>query len=163
MSQHSMQEASIPNPALEPFSILIGNWSTSGTHLLIPDSILHGRTSFEWLEGGAFLLMRSEIDELGIPSGIAIIGSDDSTKEYYMLYFDERGVSRKYEVSLRYNVWKWWRNVPGFSQRYEGTLVKGGKQLLPDNVRLELELMEERRFGSGVVFLRYRTKQGRAT
>jgi thymidylate kinase len=26
---------------------------------------------------------------------------------------------------------------------------------LPDNVRLELELLEERRFGSGVVFLRY--------
>ena len=67
-------------------------------------------------------MMRSEIDEPGIPSGIAIIGSDDSTQEYFMLYFDERGVSRKYEVTLRDNVWKWWRNVPGFSQRYEGTL-----------------------------------------
>jgi len=42
-------------------------------------------------------------------------------------------------------------------------IVGGGKQSLPDNVRLELELLEERRFGNGVVFLRYRTKQGRAT
>jgi len=42
-------------------------------------------------------------------------------------------------------------------------IVGGGKQSLPDNVRLELELLEERRFGSGVVFLRYRTRQGRAT
>lgn len=42
-------------------------------------------------------------------------------------------------------------------------LVGGGKQSLPDNVRLELELLEERRFGSGVVFLRYRTRQGKAT
>jgi len=42
-------------------------------------------------------------------------------------------------------------------------IVGGGKQFLPDNVRLELELLEERRFGSGVVFLRYRTRQGRAT
>jgi dihydrofolate reductase len=42
-------------------------------------------------------------------------------------------------------------------------IVGGGKQSLPDNVRLELELLEERRFGSGVVFFRYRTKQGRAT
>ena len=41
-------------------------------------------------------------------------------------------------------------------------LVGGGKSALPDNVRLELELLEERRFGSGVVFLRYRTNQGRA-
>jgi len=40
-------------------------------------------------------------------------------------------------------------------------LVGGGKPCLPDNVRLELELLEERRFGNGVVFLRYRTKQGR--
>jgi len=42
-------------------------------------------------------------------------------------------------------------------------IVGGGKQALPDNVRLELELLEERRFGNGVVFLRYRTRQGRAT
>jgi len=42
-------------------------------------------------------------------------------------------------------------------------IVGGGKRSLPDNVRLELELLEERRFGSGVVFLRYRTRQGRAT
>ena len=41
-------------------------------------------------------------------------------------------------------------------------IVGGGKQALPDNVRLELELLDERRFGSGVVFLRYRTRQGRA-
>jgi dihydrofolate reductase len=42
-------------------------------------------------------------------------------------------------------------------------IVGGGKPSLPDNVRLELELLEERRFGSGVVFLRYRTRQGNAT
>jgi dihydrofolate reductase len=41
-------------------------------------------------------------------------------------------------------------------------IVGGGKSALPDNVRLELELLEERRFGSGVVFLRYRTRQGNA-
>ena len=42
-------------------------------------------------------------------------------------------------------------------------IVGGGKPALPDNVRLELELLEERRFGNGIVFLRYRTRQGRAT
>lgn len=42
-------------------------------------------------------------------------------------------------------------------------IVGGGKPALPDNVRLELELLEERRFGSGVVFLRYRIRQGEAT
>jgi dihydrofolate reductase len=42
-------------------------------------------------------------------------------------------------------------------------IVGGGKPSLPDNVRLELGLLEERRFGSGVVFLRYQIRQGRAT
>jgi dihydrofolate reductase len=37
-------------------------------------------------------------------------------------------------------------------------IVGGGKQSLPDNVRLELELLDERRFGNGVVHLHYRAK-----
>jgi dihydrofolate reductase len=37
-------------------------------------------------------------------------------------------------------------------------IVGGGKSALPDNVRLELELLEERRFGNGVVYLRFRTR-----
>jgi len=36
-------------------------------------------------------------------------------------------------------------------------VVGGGKQSLPDHVRLKLELLDERRFGSGVVYLRYGT------
>ena len=37
-------------------------------------------------------------------------------------------------------------------------LVGGGNQSLPSNVRLELELLDDRRFGSGVVHLHYRTR-----
>ena len=36
-------------------------------------------------------------------------------------------------------------------------VVGGGKQSLPDNVRLTLELLDERRFGNGTVHLRYRS------
>ena len=36
-------------------------------------------------------------------------------------------------------------------------LVGGGTPSLPDNVRVELELLDERRFRGGVVYLRYRT------
>jgi dihydrofolate reductase len=36
-------------------------------------------------------------------------------------------------------------------------LVGGGTRALPEDVLIELELVEERRFGSGVVYLRYRT------
>jgi dihydrofolate reductase len=37
-------------------------------------------------------------------------------------------------------------------------VVGGGKQSLPDDVRLELELLDERRFGNGMVHLRYRAR-----
>jgi riboflavin biosynthesis pyrimidine reductase len=37
-------------------------------------------------------------------------------------------------------------------------VVGGGKQALADDVRLELELLDERRFGSGMVYLRYRVR-----
>jgi dihydrofolate reductase len=37
-------------------------------------------------------------------------------------------------------------------------VVGGGKRFLPSDVRLELELLDERRFGGGMVYLRYRTK-----
>ena len=35
-------------------------------------------------------------------------------------------------------------------------LVGGGKRALPDNISAQLELLDERRFGNGVVHLRYR-------
>jgi dihydrofolate reductase len=37
-------------------------------------------------------------------------------------------------------------------------VVGGGKQSLPDDVRLELELLDQRRFGNGMVYLRYRAR-----
>jgi dihydrofolate reductase len=37
-------------------------------------------------------------------------------------------------------------------------LVGGGKQSLPNGARLKLELLDERRFGNGMVHLHYRTE-----
>ena len=71
-------EAPKPNPALEPLTPLVGQWRTTGTHRRIPGTTFHGRTSLERHEHGAFLLMRSEIDEPEIPSAVAVIGSDDA-------------------------------------------------------------------------------------
>jgi dihydrofolate reductase len=37
-------------------------------------------------------------------------------------------------------------------------VVGGGKRSLPDGVRLQLELLDERRFSNGMVYLRYRAR-----
>ena len=40
-------------------------------------------------------------------------------------------------------------------------MVGGGKRSLPDNVRLKLQLLDERRFASGMVYLYYRIRRTR--
>lgn len=130
MTNHDFPAASIPNPALEPFAFLIGSWNMTGTHGLMPGTILHGHASFEWLEGGAFILMRSHLDDPRFPATRAILGSDDAKGEYFMLTFDTRGVSRKHNASLHDGVWKWWRDAPNFSQRYQATIADDGNTLI---------------------------------
>lgn len=124
------QKAAMPNPALQPFSVFVGDWKTTGKHPYLPDDTLLGRASFEWLEGGAFLMMHAEIDHPDVPDTVAIFGSDNKTGECFMLTFDERGVSRKYMTSLQDNVWKWWRNTPEFSQRFTATITDGGNTII---------------------------------
>lgn len=125
-----MHKAQIPNPALTEFSKLVGEWKTAGTHPALPNKILTGKASFSWIEGGAFLRWYSEMEDEGFPAGIAIFGSDDSTGQFFMLYFDERTVSRKYEVAVENNVVSWWRNTPDFSQRYSWTFADSGNTII---------------------------------
>jgi len=130
MAKKKTRKSSIPNPALAPLKTLIGKWKAVGTHPLVPDTILHGRSTFKWIEGGAFLMCQSEIDMKGFPAGVAIFGSDDATGEYFMLYFDERKVSRKYDVTIEKNILKWQRNAPNFSQRYTWIFDDNGKTIV---------------------------------
>ena len=53
--------AAISNPALQPFSMFVGEWKTVGTHPKLPDTTLHGHTSFNWIEAGAFVIMHSKL------------------------------------------------------------------------------------------------------
>jgi hypothetical protein len=122
-------EAVIPNPELQALGFLLGEWRTEGSHPLLPGVALHGRASFAWLDGGAFLIWRTETNEPQIPSGIAILGTDDDTKECSMLYFDERGVSRRYQVAFREREWRWWRESPALSQRFTATLEDDGNRM----------------------------------
>ncbi len=130
MAEESGQSAQIPNPRLAPLARFIGTWRTNGSHPLLPGVALHGRTSFAWIEGGAFLIMRSEMDEPRIPTGLAIFGSDDATGEYFMLYFDERTVSRKYDVDVRVDGLTWRRDAPGFSQRMDLTMSADAESIV---------------------------------
>jgi len=64
---------------------------------------------------------RRLIDEPGFPNGVAIIGSDADGSHgqaggFTMIYFDERGVSRLYQVMVGEGTVSWRRDDAKFSQ-----------------------------------------------
>lgn len=109
------------DPALEPFDALIGSWATEATHPAV-DAVVHGTLVFEWLEGGHFLIQRSRNDHELFPDAISIIGAPEAGDGLVMEYFDSRGVRRTYGVSLDDGVLRFWREAPGFDQRFSATL-----------------------------------------
>ena len=108
------------NSALEPFGALIGTWATEATHPLL-DAVVPGSTTFEWLEGGRFLIQRSRNDHELFPDAISVIGAPEAGDGLAMEYFDSRGVRRTYAVSLEAGVLRIWREHPTFAQRFSAT------------------------------------------
>jgi len=149
MNKQSEGASQKPNPIFEYFAPLVGEWDTLGSHPLIP-SALHGHSSFEWLEGQALLRWHSVFERAGEqpgpPQAVSVIGGDDTLEVYHMLYCDERGVSRIYETSLKDGIWRFWREAPGFSQRYtatfsaDGNTIVGHGELSRDNSTWEQDL-----------------------
>ena len=101
------------DPALEPFDALIGTWATEATHRLV-DAVVRGTVTFEWLEGGHFIIQRSHNEHDLIPDAISVIGAPEAGEGLVMEYFDSRGVRRTYGISLEGGVLRWWRDAPGF-------------------------------------------------
>ena len=146
MMPFDSNKAAIQNPALKRLSRIVGDWKTIGKHPYFPDKTLHGSTTFAWAEGGAFLSMHTHMGAPGLPDGIAIFGSDDMLNGYYMLYFDERGVSRKYDVKLLKDGLTWSRDDPKFRQRFtikiapDGRTMEGKGRMSTDGGRWEDDL-----------------------
>jgi hypothetical protein len=116
------------NEGMKPFEFLIGDWRTTGTHPMVPGKSLPGRTSFAWHEGGAFLIMRNEVNEPGFPDGVAIIGSDKAAGRFSMIYFVERGVSRIMDVRAGDQTVTWRHDNPNMAQCL--TITKQGDRLV---------------------------------
>ena len=62
-TQEAMEMGTKPGREHEWLQKLVGEWRTEGVHPMLPGKALHGRSSFAWSDGGAFLVMRSEIEK----------------------------------------------------------------------------------------------------
>jgi len=114
---------------LEGWDRFIGSWETEGAHPLLPGEAIRGTSTFEWLEGGRFVIWRSAYEHQRIPDAITIIGVTDG--QLSMHYFDERGVYRVYAAGLDQGTWLYWRDAsaPDLSQRFTGTFSDDGNAI----------------------------------
>lgn len=120
-------QSPMPHPELHSWQRLTGRWATQATHPLLPGTVVRGHATFEWLDGRQFLILRWHYDHPEIPDAIAVIGVTD--QQLSMHYFDYRGVYRLYAVSLEEDQWRFWRDAPGFSQRFTGILSDDGNTI----------------------------------
>jgi hypothetical protein len=91
------------NPALIELAVLSGDWNmelANAAFLPRSSDTVNAKVSFVWSENGAFLVLRMGDKPPRPPEAIWLIGRDESTPEYKVLYFDSRKVSRVYEMSF---------------------------------------------------------------
>ena len=119
------------DPALAQLDALVGQWTMEAGPPGGPPWPGSGRVTFEWLEGGSFLVQRWTIDVPEAPNGIAIIGRADEPGRFRQHYFDSRGVHRVYEMTLDQGVWTLSRDAPDpFPQRFTRTLGEDGATIV---------------------------------
>jgi len=94
---------------------------------MIPGVVVRGDATIEWLEGEKFLIVRASNDHPQIPDSISIIGDTDGMA---MHYFDSRGVYRIYPTAMTDKGWEFWRDHPGFMQRFVGRFEDGGDTIV---------------------------------
>ena len=123
------------HPVLEHMDALVGEWETEATHRLLPGTVVRGHSTFEWLEGGHFLIWRARNEHPDFPDSISILGAEDpedpdasadSERGCTLRSFDSRGISRLHGLDAEPGVWRFWRDWPGFSQRFTGTISADG-------------------------------------
>jgi hypothetical protein len=127
MNEHAQQPPQ-PTSSMKQFEVLVGEWNMVGTHPAFPSKV-RGHSSFEWMVEGTLLIWHFDWERGGPPSAVSVIGHDDVAQTCCMLYSDERGVARIYQMSLEGGVWKMWRESPGFSQRVTGTVSSDGNTI----------------------------------
>jgi len=128
MQPHSERPLPQSTTSLKQFESLVGEWDTVGSHPAF-SAAAHGHSTFDWLVRGALLLWHFDWEQPGPPSALSVIGHDDAVEACTMLYSDERGVARIYQMTLADGVWKMWRDSSGFAQRMTGTFSRDGNTI----------------------------------
>ena len=118
-----------PLDELQPF---IGEWSVEGRHVALPNTLIRGRSVFEWWGDRTFLMQRSTVDHPDFPDSISVIGATRPNGGLAQHYFDTRGVHRLFEMTFVAGIWTLMRKAVGakdFDQRMTATFSADGNTI----------------------------------
>ena len=116
-----------PNPDLASFERLVGTWSFSGE--------VGGTTTYEWMEGGFFLLQRPRLEHGDhTVIGLEVIGHlkpfDGATSaDIRSRFYDNEGNTLDYVYELVGDTLTIWGGEKGSPAYYRGTFSDDGDTL----------------------------------
>lgn len=109
-----------PNPGLGILNRLIGTWDVSGPEI-------RGRVTFEWMEGGFFLVQRVALDHGGDRiRGVEYVGYDEESGHLKSHYFGNSAGVLEYAYELEGDVLRIWFGDVGSPARFEGRFSDDG-------------------------------------
>lgn len=117
--QSNAYQASAPNPDLQTLNPLVGTWKVGGE--------LEGTTTYEWLEGGYFLVQRYNFVHDGRPVvGVEYIGHEqpfgaEPSADLKSRIYDNEGNTFEYVYELQDGVLTIWAGGRGSPAYYQGT------------------------------------------
>ena len=107
------------NPALQELEGLTGDWKMTLTGAWFLESLTtehEGSATIGWL-GDAFIEVRATFG-MDQADWHWVIGRSDAQERFVLLYHDERGVSRVFDMAFADGQWTLVRDDPDFHQRF---------------------------------------------
>ena len=128
MTDASAQDATaVPSPDLAGLDRLVGTWSFSGETA--------GTTTYEWMEGGFFLLQRSRLEHGDhVVIGLEVIGhlkpfDGVTSPDIRSRFYDNEGNTLDYVYEFEGDTLTIWGGEKGSPAHYRGTFSADGKAL----------------------------------
>jgi uncharacterized protein DUF1579 len=108
------------NPALKSLNVLVGTWDVTRRDFG-SDKEMRGQLSFEWMDGGFFLILNTLFENNGARiKAVEYIGYDERSKTCTSRYFDNRGSAASYTWEIRDDTLKVWFGEVGAQAAFRG-------------------------------------------
>lgn len=112
-----------PSPAVRALDRLVGTWRLTGGSA--------GTVTYEWMEGGYFLLQHLDLEQDGEPiRGLEVIGhlrpyGQGPSPDVHSRYYDSGGATLDYVYELEGDTLTIWMGGKGSPARFTGTFADG--------------------------------------